>query len=726
MLKASKSFCLLILLVVFAAMNISAQINVSNIDSEIYQLLLKKDLRQVIKEAETSSANDLHALFRRLILYRRAADSEKYTNTLKQIITNSDFQNSPIRFNGEIVGGLKNPLFEDTAALQTYLQNIGFVDDIYGKFSDSCEKQREKCDISGFDKFLEQQALKAIEPAQYDNDVFGTSQNFTWIRRRIEWREKFGLDNTAIFSGIIEDVRKNSTDLSAALRYLKVLRSVEDINWLVENFTSEQAFDYYDLGSNLYSFTRGSMPTQNDYKEINRIAAQLLERSLSLPFTAEDQRLMWSSRFNFASIPPVVKNHEKQLRFWTKTDLAEAYKNSGEAAKAQPIVEELMNIDTSDIVVHKPSQLAGAVQMASGARAVESKILSEQGARQNWYEYWSERVAYYYGRQEEERMFEAYKQSFAAVPFDLSNERSRESRLYFLREFADFAENKYGYYGNSSNFESFGDHEKGKLVFWIEAENFLRNEFEKTKSNTRYAYELAVTITSNRFKELSDEILSRNPELLVNAAKIDLVNDMNSLLYVFFKSEAIPLESKDLIFDQLLKLSERKTTNEALMLLEAMVTIEEKPVYMTRILPVLIKNLKVAENRFITVKKSDERYSEVEGLKNKYIEVLFRAYLSANDWKSAEKLLFEKHILNSYNVNYSIEQLALNAAKNGAFEDSVRFWKMKANIDRKNLDNLSSLRRYQPVTESLREFYKTMKVEEPFSTVPDLALQILK
>ncbi len=727
MIQKLKVFFSFLILFIFAA-NISAQNDFNNIDSEVAKTLLKKDLRIAITEAEDSQGNDIRSLLWRLNLYRRAANSEKFTAAVRQIAEHSEFEKSGSNLAGIIGGELTNPLFDDYAFLQNYLQKYGLYDKIYEKFFNFCLANKEKCDINGFDKWLEQQALKASETKNSSGYYFPFNPYFEWISRRIYWREKFGLDNSIILNQFVEDVRKNPTNFDAAQRYLKFFNNVQDINWLVETFVSEQAFDYYDLGDIIssqlkYGGLGNSSRNENERRQIYQIAAQLLQKSLTLPFNEKDTSLIWSRKISHTSIPPVLKNPEKQLRFWTKSLLAEVYKNAGEAVKAQPIVEELMNTDTSDILSSPPSMMAGAVQAQSGARVVESKILTEQAARQNSYQYWQERIAYYYGREENERMFDSYKQGLAAVPFELSNKNSNESRLHFIRGFADFAEDEFGYYGNSSNKKNFDEEENAKLADWLEAENFFRNEFEKTKSNSEYSIKLAEIIFQNEFKQLSDEILTKNPEIIVIGVKLDLLGEIDSVIYDFFRSEKILPEKKDTVFEQILKITEAKDVKKVWFICDVLNNIEPK--YAAQLIPILLKNSQIARKRFIAANPSGNNFSEFENLKDKYLEVLFDTYLAANDWKSAEKLILDNNLsLRWYSLEW-LSMIALKAAQNGAFEDAARIWKLKANIDRNDLENLSSLKSYPATTAILRAFYEKMREEEPYSSVPIKALAIL-
>lgn len=715
-----KKICIFVVLLALAA-NVSAQTNFNEIEGEVSKALLKKDLRQAIKEADAASANNLHSLLRRLSLYRRAAHGEKVASTVRQIITGSfDTEKNPYAISDNVLNALKDPLFKDTQTLQFYLQ-FTFSYDIYGKFIELCLQKRESCDIGGFDKWLEQKASENAESEATQNNPYAENNHWTWVSRRINWREQFGLDNREILSQFAENVRKNPADLDVALRYLGFFKSAHDISWLAESFASEQSFDYYELGERLSSEAWHRQMPEDERAQIYRIAVRLLQKSLTLPFGETDTSQMYSRKFRYASVPVNIKNPEKQLRFWTKKELAEVYKKMGRPQDAQPIIEELMSIDTSDILSYKPSQLAGQVQAGSGARAVESKILVEQATRQNSYGYWQERITYYEGRKEPERIFDSYLQSFASVPFVISDKRSRGDRLFYINRFADFAEDEFERYVDDDP-KDLNEGEKLKQSLWREAEKFLRSEFEKTKSNIRYSYKLADIINDAGFKKLSSEIVGQNSELLISAAQADLLNGSDGLLYHFFNGDNISQAKKDVLFEQLLKIAEKKDFKNAWVLCDALNNFSQ-PAYPARIIPILEKNLKITENRSNWVQTSDDDYYDFKDLKDRYLDVLFNTYLFANDWKSAEKLVMEKDSSRYYS---SFDRLVLTAAKNGAFNDAVRYWKLKANLDRRNLENLASLKGYPTIAKSLRQFYKQMKIDEPYSPIPNIALQYLK
>ena len=699
-----------------AAANVPAQIRFGDFENEVTKTLLKKDLRQAVKDAENSSANDLKSLLRRLSLYRRAANFEKVASTARQILGRPDFKKNFYQIRDYLEFALRSEYFQDPETLRIYLQTAEFNDNLYARFVNICLRNKAACDIQGFDAWLAQKASEAEKPS-----VGFDSEKFVWTSRRIDWRRHFGLDDKEITNRFIENVRNDPTDLEAALQYLQYFKTSGDLQWLAENFSSPHAYGYYELGERIGRLPDSFPPPAADEpQQVRRVAIRLLLKSLETPFNEKDVPLIYGYRFRYASIPPKIGNYDKQLRFWTKTALAENYKNINEPQNAQPIVEELTRLDKSDILSANPSYLAGAVQAASGARVVESEILRQQAARQDSYQYWQERISYYYGRNEPELMFSSYVQAFSAVPFELTNGDSG-MRIHFIRRFADFAESNFGQNSNKEAAEDWSPEYKRRHQFWKDAESFLRNEFEKTRANVKYSYELGQIIAENDFDNLADEILSKNPEILINAANRGLLMEYDNLLGVFLKSENIPQAKKDAIFDELLKIADRTVIKKAWVIFE-LFSQEETGKYNAKLIPLFEKHFAKSLEFSKTYKPSDEDDGDFTNLPNKYAESLFRAYLAANDRKSAEKLLLDGYC----SLDYGIRALIGNAARQGAFEEAARYWKLKANLNRQDLEDLSYLKNFPALAQALREFYAQMKLAELKSPIPDLALQILR
>ena len=614
-MRIGRKVVLFVFVVSLAAGFTQAQDKFANIETEVAQTLLKKDLRQAISEAENGSPNDLTVLLRRLSLYRRAADAEKMARTMRQIMSRDDWRKNYSQIGDALQTALRSENFQDAETFRMYLQTFGLNDFAYGKFIEICSKNRTNCDIAGFDAWL---AEKSNENTDADK--------FEWTYRQIGWREKFGLDAAQLTDRFAEDVRKNPADLETALRYLKVFRNPNDLQRLAETFSSAQAYDYYELGEQLKNSTGTLSPSNEDTPAIRRVAVQLLLKSLATPFSEKDAALIYQYHLRYVSIPVKIKNPEKQLRFWTKTALAETYKNLGEAQNAQPIIEELTKLDKSDILDGNPALLSGAVQAQSGARTVEADILQRQAAGQNSYEYWNERVRYYHGRKEPEQIFSAYLQAFAAVPFDLAKDGVRSERIFQIRLFADFVRHNFGDYGGKSESADWSESEKRNYQFWLGAENFLRNEFGKTNANIQYSNRLTQIIAENNFKNLTDEILRENPEILTRAAQSDRENFSGGMVNIFLRNEKIPQAKKDAVYEQLLKIADGADVKSAWILFGELAATETN-IYSARLTPLVEKHfaesIKFAKNYH----KADQDDGDFSGLPLRYGAILFRVYL---------------------------------------------------------------------------------------------------
>jgi len=73
----------------------------------------------------------------------------------------------------------------------------------------------------------------------------------------------------------------------------------------------------------------------------------------------------------------------------------------------------------------------------------------------------------------------------------------------------------------------------------------------------------------------------------------------------------------------------------------------------------------------------------------------------------------------------ALGEVAVVAAQQNATDEAMRLWRMSTNLDRRNLDALSQLAatRVRPL---LIAMYSQMKTDDPASTIPDLALKLLK
>jgi Tfp pilus assembly protein PilF len=104
---------------------------------------------------------------------------------------------------------------------------------------------------------------------------------------------------------------------------------------------------------------------------------------------------------------------------------------------------------------------------------------------------------------------------------------------------------------------------------------------------------------------------------------------------------------------------------------------------------------------------------------------LFTAYCRTKQWQAAEKLLFAQPNSMWRSLPQALAEVAIVAAQQNEIDDAMRLWRMSTNLDRRNLESLPQLAQTN-ARPQLLAMYLQMKKEDPLSTVPDLALQILR
>jgi hypothetical protein len=711
-------------LFLLASTNLFAAGGTYELEIEIDKILLKKDLLEVIKEAEKSPENNLRNLYKRLILYRRAVNFEKMPQIIKQILQTAREDKSGFTGGDVIEEILKDELFQDVGTLRLYLQNSNYISEaVYKKLIAICVKDKTACDVGGFDNWLAQKVLENRNEEYY----YGY-----WIDQRLLWRESFGIDNTDLLNQFAIDFRNDPGDLDKALRYLSRFNNPQTVAEIAEKFASKQACDYHVLGERLAANSIYTVLNENNSKARIQTGIQFLNKSLQIHFNEKDKELIYKYYLRMTSITPHIGNYEKQLRFWTKMRLAEIYRQNGEADKAQPIVEELAKMDKSDILSENVSYLAGAVQAASGARVIEKKILSEQVNRQNTVEYWHERTSYYRGRNELLLVLDAYQEGLKNFPAKLNENKFWGERLSLIESLARFSDDAFGKFAERAKDKDddadLSEETKQKSELWKKTENFLRTEFQTTKTNPYYSYALIRIIDVSDFKDLLDEIFNRHFDQIVKIYREIPINGGDMYLVgEYLESETVSDANKEELLNQLFNIAQISNPEKTLKIISFLG--ENSDNFAARSIPVLVRNLGQIEERLKLKNLSFTEREDTEYLIDDYIPALFSACLKAKNWKAAEKFMQEKYDWSedfSYNRHESLKSLSVTAAENGDFADSIRFWKIRANLNRRDLDMLSSLAKFSEVRGNLVEFYQTMRQKEPYSPIPEMALEILK
>lgn len=677
-------------LLAWIALSVSASAQVLDyqtrnlMEREITRLLLEKDAGEVANQLalEPAPAHVL-PLLRRLSLFARAGHRARYLETLNQLAEASDLP--PVSERWLVAEVVKEMIGQDDlAALRIYYERIMPID---AANADNLLRLWERDgDTKELDAWLAARARQHKE----------------WFQWRIHWRTKLGTVGE-LLDALAADVRANPQDIERAFRYLwanNLAGRVQNVEWLAGVFEAwlanasapALAYEAYDSGTRLQT-------------ELPQVAAKLFERSLHLPFTERDMQLIRERVIMRYPIAPPVKNWEKQLRFWTKQQLIERYRSTNQPQAAQTLVEELVRMkEDGDILTEDLHKLAGAVQLQSGMRVVEAKILSEEAKGRESAAYWTERARYYAGRKEYDSVMETYAQALAFLPLRLQDKQSVSERISLLKAFTFFALSRYG--GNEGNREAHR----------AQIKQVLRREFAAAPPENAYAFAVARIITDDEFEldDLKASLLIRDRDVLrrLLAARDEWAVEELSFIEDIVCRESVTPEQKASYWTQLEGLTKSGAASRSYYLATALLSCHEA----RRAIPLLVGFLKQTRER------RDEGAAFWEG---QAVDQLFRAYQETDQWQAAEKMLLERTDLTSKQWSYDLSRVAVAAARAGALHDALRLWSLKSNLDRRRLEGLGELA-LTKAREPLREMYERMKKKDPLSFVPEMALKILQ
>lgn len=677
---------LLPLLFVWLALALSTNAQVpdsqtrSRMEQEITRLLLKEDVGEVAGKLAREHATGVMPLLRRLSIFARAGHRARALETLKQLAEAPDMP--PLSHRWLVAGAVKEIIGKDDLAyLKTYYERI------------------MPTDTDGADNLLR---LWGREADAKELDAWlaaRVAQHSGWLQWRIRWLTTLGTV-AGLLDALAADVKAHPGDTERLYLYLlanEMTGRPQSLKWLEDDFDAwldgaaapPSAYEFYELGERLQM-------------RLPEIAAKLFERSLELPFTERDMQLIRERVIMRFSIPPRVRDWEKQLRFWTKRHLAETYKSTNQSLAAQTMIEELVAFKSDDIMTEDVHQLAGGIQADSGMRVVETKILRDEATNRASAAYWMERARYYTGRREYDAVMDTYRQALVYIPLKADNREIANARLSLLRQFTIFAADKYA--------DGKRDERRAQI------KEILRREFSAAPPETGYAYEVMQIIVDNEFEldELRDSIFAGEKDLLhrMLAARDEWEYRDERLIERIVCREQLSPARKATYWTQLEALAKNGAPSRAYYLAANMVSCGES----RRAIPLLTDYLR---------RVNEQPGGGDESLKAQAVENLFSAYLGAGLWQAAEKMVFEREGLTATQLLYDLSRVALAAARAGKVNDAVRLWRVKSNLDRRLLIELDQLSRTQ-AREPLRRMYTEMKMKDPLSFVPDTALNILQ
>ena len=628
-------------------------------------LLLAKNINDVTRRLDQERPSTVASLLRRLVIYSRAGQSSRVRATLEQLPRVPNWQCPDDHYLRSLIKHLTG---DNVDAQRLYYERL-------------CPN-----DNDGAEAFIRLWSnngdLKAIDAWLAER----SDRNDQWLMERISLRAKSGTAGP-ILDALAAEVRVNPSDMTRLDRYLIAnnrAANLQDLSWLADTLDLRTAAENFHLGDRILVFSPEA-------------AVKLLRKSLELPFTDADTRLIADLINRFRSMPPSIKiNREKQLRYWTKRSLARAYQQMDQSLLAQPLVEELVSIKGDDILREDVHQLAGQVQGGSGQRVVETKILGDETAQRLTAEYWLERARYYDGREEYEHERDSYRQALAALSVKPEDRTALSERFQVVRSFAFFL-------------SRWRNQKEDKP----ELEKLFTAELSSTPPQTDYSFQIAKLMVNNDLEldALRNSLLAKQPSFFARLfeARPEWGNDEEYLIQAVAGPEEVPSDVKDKIWSSLEPLARDPGSARAYHLAEAMNRSDE----WRRAIPLYRGYLEHADP------------THWKGYKEDAMKDLLTAYCQTREWRAAERFLFAQQDALWRTLPNALAEVAIAAAQENAVDDAMRLWKLSMNIDRRNLEPLSQLARTK-IKPQLVALYSKMKTDDPLSTIPDQALRLLR
>jgi hypothetical protein len=669
--KISRRICPLLFLLTFLVpcqFAIAQEADLRLLDQlnlEVGSLLLNKDVGAVANELANAKAETVAELLRNLIIYARAGHVLRVRQTLARLAASPEWRIYAEGYSpnaNDVRWKVRSLIGDDLTASRFYYERL-CPNDVEGSavFARLWEKEGNPKEL---DAWLAARA----------------TTNNEWFRLRMHYRGQQGTAGE-LLDALAAEVRANPGDRERVERYLvgtTYAVNLQNVAWLADVFQMHNAYEYFEFGRRLQPFS-------------SEVAVRLFEKSLRLPFTGVDaKRVEEPLRFRQIVHIPVNWDREKQLRYWTKSNLAEAYQALHRSLEAQPIIEELAAMNTTNIIKEDLNQLAGEVQMGSGQRVIETGILRNEATQANTADYWLQRASYYRGRAEYQLENETFHKALANFPYSANDEKASADRFEIIRHFA------------FSIRQSCDE----RVNCRTELSDLLRCEFTTAPAETNYAFQIARLITTDDFEldELKKTLFGEQPNIVARLLnqRAEWDNEEQGLIEDIISGDAITAQQKNTMWTQLEKLVVDPGSSRAYALAEAMVFSGTKQ----RAIPLL--------RGYIDRQKSVEA-----------IRALFLAHCDLGDWQAAERVLLAHKQIVGADLPQWFGRIAVVAGRNGSPEDAVRFWRLKTNLDRNDLEGLTELAKTNAKTQ-LAAMYLRMKQDDPLSAAPDRALRILQ
>ena len=491
-----------------------------------------------------------------------------------------------------------------------------------------------------------------------------------WTRLRLRYLVETGRAATML-EKLAALVRANPADAGMAAEYLSALKEARNqtgkaepvsLDWMTGACRPTRATELQQIATLLVEL------------EQYKIAEVFFLRAIDTKIT--DEEIARRAAMCQAVLPG--ETHRLLFEIGIREELAACLLKLRETDRSQKFMVEAADMRAKNKLPSN-SYLAGTVQAASGARAIEGRIREEEKRNENDPQYWLNRADYFRGRGEAAPEEDALRRglSLCAPAPQPQGKAPLEMRARILTNLAQL------------------------LVREKRSEEAAKMLLAELKDS---AIESASSENAARFLgyEMRDSLKPGEPILWDWLARRKRWEHIEERL-LWRMLEAAPRETRDDHFARAekLALAEGADACRAATLGWILNRMGETK----RSLPLLQHAVEIA---------TDEELKQRAGF------TLFESHLDLKDWRAAESMfgLAEKQLTTKEDVEW-LGRIALIAAEKEAPEDAMRIFRQVANCDLRPRPLVAELAKLG-LTENLRRFYSEVRTRLPSAKLAGL------
>ena len=494
-----------------------------------------------------------------------------------------------------------------------------------------------------------------------------------WVKERLRFNQLHGRGEK-LRRELAEHVRENPMDIEGALVFLDALIYARD-----------GQEDRWDL-SWVAGTIQPKLATQAEQiaRRLERLrwweaASWFFKRAITTPMgDAEVER--YGSGFQMHMSLDMLR---ALFGVHAREALAKCLVEMGQGAEAQKWMVEAADI-RKEHKLRMNALLAGNVQSASGARAIEQRIQEQEDESQDDPEYWRRRAAYYRGRKEPAKEEEALRKALSLTePKPLPERRGKgytDIRSWVLSDYVRFLE---------------------RQKREAEAVSLLRNELVESPPESESSHRAARLLGYNFYQYV----------------KVD-----DDLLWMWLGGRTKWEHTEERLLWRMLERADRDEVEGHLSRAEELAEAQDPS--RACALGWIMNRMGFAQRSIPLLENAVEAAGD-EQLKERAHFALFESYLDTHDWMSAERIFPEARMrLTLEEQGDWYARIAVAAAVMNEKEDAMRIWRVSANANPARVAYVDQLAR-NGLSEEVAGFYRELAKRLPGSDAPGRAMRIL-